>query len=163
MSYRQFVRYRPFYITEAKSTDYNTHACYQHENIRLLIDSMAHRGIIQTRGCRCCSKALHAMLKTKNACTGNAKSAVLMRLVWPDTTPLMLQDGNSGKERMRLLVIKSTRIGSRKQSVALLNNWLRSSGMSWKQLEAINTTGYTRPENLGKLKKRLLKMKSSHT
>uniref|UniRef100_A0A0E9VN57 Uncharacterized protein n=1 Tax=Anguilla anguilla TaxID=7936 RepID=A0A0E9VN57_ANGAN len=45
MSYRQFVRYRPFYITEAKATDRNTCACYRHENMRLLIDSMAHRGM----------------------------------------------------------------------------------------------------------------------
>lgn len=30
MSYRQFVRYRPFYITEAKATDRNTRACYQY-------------------------------------------------------------------------------------------------------------------------------------
>ncbi len=49
MSYRQFTRYRPFYITEARATDRNTCACFQHENMRLLIDSMAHRGLIQTQ------------------------------------------------------------------------------------------------------------------
>lgn len=49
MSYRQFLRYRPFYITEAKSSDRNTCACYQHENMRLLIDSVTKRGLISTK------------------------------------------------------------------------------------------------------------------
>lgn len=49
MSYRQFTRYRPFYITEAKSKDRNTCACYQHENMSLLINSLAIRGLLPTK------------------------------------------------------------------------------------------------------------------
>lgn len=49
MSYRQFTRYRPFYITEAKPKDRNTCACYQHENMSLLIDSLASRGLLPTK------------------------------------------------------------------------------------------------------------------
>ncbi len=40
---------QPFYITEAKPSDRNTCACYQHENMSLLIDSLAKRGLIPTK------------------------------------------------------------------------------------------------------------------
>ncbi|CAL8376187.1 unnamed protein product [Arctogadus glacialis] len=57
LSYRQFTRYRPFYVTEAKPSDRNTCACYQHENMCLLVDSLAKRGLIKT-------KSLSALLST---------------------------------------------------------------------------------------------------
>ena len=49
MSYRQFARYRPKHITEARPTDRNTCACYQHDNMRLLIDSLVFKGMISTK------------------------------------------------------------------------------------------------------------------
>ena len=49
MSYRQFARYRPKHITEARPTDINTCACYQHDNMRLLIDSLVFKGMISTK------------------------------------------------------------------------------------------------------------------
>ena len=48
MSYRQFVRRRPFYITEPKSKDRDTCACSEHENIRLLVNKLAKRGLLKT-------------------------------------------------------------------------------------------------------------------
>ena len=48
MSYRQFACYRPKHITEARPTDRNTCACYQHDNMRLLIDSF-FKGMISTK------------------------------------------------------------------------------------------------------------------
>lgn len=49
MSYRQFARYRPKYITEAKACHRNTCACYQHENMRLLIQCLVRKGMIPTK------------------------------------------------------------------------------------------------------------------
>ena len=49
MSYRQFVRYRPKHITEARPTDRNTCACYQHENMHLLIECLVRKGLITTK------------------------------------------------------------------------------------------------------------------
>lgn len=48
MSYQQFIRHKPFYITEPKSCDRNTCACHQHENMRLLITTLSKRGLITT-------------------------------------------------------------------------------------------------------------------
>ena len=48
MSYRQFVRRRPFYITEPKTSDRDTCACLEHENIRLLLNKLTKRGLLNT-------------------------------------------------------------------------------------------------------------------
>lgn len=48
MSYRQFARRRPFYITEPKTRDRDTCACVEHENIRLLVNKLAKRGLLKT-------------------------------------------------------------------------------------------------------------------
>ncbi|KAK0145791.1 hypothetical protein N1851_015288 [Merluccius polli] len=49
LSYRQFVRYCPFYITPTKNSDRNTCACIDHENVKLIVDKLYQRGILQTR------------------------------------------------------------------------------------------------------------------
>ncbi|XP_022078608.1 uncharacterized protein LOC127533326 [Acanthochromis polyacanthus] len=49
LSYRQFVRLRPFYVTEPKSRDRNTCACYDHENLTLLIEKMFQNGILGSK------------------------------------------------------------------------------------------------------------------
>ena len=66
MSYRQFLRYKPFYVTETKANDRNTCACYQHENIRLLIDALSQRGILP-------SKSLSFLLSSITCNTNNMK------------------------------------------------------------------------------------------
>lgn len=48
MSYRQFTRHRPFYITEPKLRDRDTCACSEHENIRLLANKLAKTGLLKT-------------------------------------------------------------------------------------------------------------------
>ncbi|KAL7388626.1 hypothetical protein ABVT39_017872 [Epinephelus coioides] len=48
MSYRQFARRRPFYITEPKTRDRETCACMEHENVRLLVHKLAKRGLLKT-------------------------------------------------------------------------------------------------------------------
>lgn len=48
ISYRQFARKRPFYITEPKIRDRDTCACVEHENIRLLVSKIAKRGLLKT-------------------------------------------------------------------------------------------------------------------
>lgn len=49
MYYKQFVRYKPFFVTEVRSNDRNTCACYQNENIWLLVDSFLQRGLLSTK------------------------------------------------------------------------------------------------------------------
>ena len=67
MSYRQTdIRYKPFYVREAKANDRNTCACYQHENMRLLIDALSQRGILP-------SKSLSYLLFSINCNTDNMK------------------------------------------------------------------------------------------
>lgn len=46
MSYRQFVR--PFHITEPKSRDRDTCVCVAHENMRLLVQKLAIKGLLET-------------------------------------------------------------------------------------------------------------------
>lgn len=48
MSYRQFVRLRPFFVTEPKTRDRNTCACLDHENVRLLAEKLFHNGVLET-------------------------------------------------------------------------------------------------------------------
>ena len=48
ISYRQFLRLRPFHITEPKQSDRNTCACMQHENMGLLVERLKQRGLLKT-------------------------------------------------------------------------------------------------------------------
>lgn len=48
ISYRQFARKQPFYITEPKTRDRDTCACVEHENIWLLVSKLAKRGLLKT-------------------------------------------------------------------------------------------------------------------
>ncbi|KAK1898989.1 Presequence translocated-associated motor subunit PAM17 mitochondrial [Dissostichus eleginoides] len=75
ISYRQFVRYKPFFVTEARSNDRNTCACYQHENMRLRIDSLSEKGILSSKSLSyllssitCNTEDLHCMNRTCTKC-----------------------------------------------------------------------------------------------
>lgn len=46
LSYRQFVRYCPFYVTQPKASDRNTCACMEHENIKLMIEKLRQKGLL---------------------------------------------------------------------------------------------------------------------
>ena len=48
MSYRQFSRLRPFYVTEPKKSDRDTCACIDHENVQILANKLAQRGLFKT-------------------------------------------------------------------------------------------------------------------
>lgn len=48
VSKRQFARRKPFNITEPKTRDRDTCACVEHENVRLLVDKLAKRGLLKT-------------------------------------------------------------------------------------------------------------------
>ncbi|KAL1250481.1 hypothetical protein QQF64_018277 [Cirrhinus molitorella] len=48
ISYRQFARRRPFYMTEPKTRDRDTCACVEHENVRLLVNKLAKMGLLRT-------------------------------------------------------------------------------------------------------------------
>lgn len=49
LSYRQFLRLRPFYVTEPKTSDRNTCACIDHENVSLLLDKFYQNGLLKTK------------------------------------------------------------------------------------------------------------------
>ncbi|XP_041942794.1 uncharacterized protein LOC121705696 isoform X1 [Alosa sapidissima] len=49
VSYRQFLRLRPFYVTEPKTSDRNTCACIDHENVALLLDKFYQNGLLKTK------------------------------------------------------------------------------------------------------------------
>ena len=48
MSYRQFLRLRPFHITEPKASDRDTCACIHHENMGLLVEKLKLKGLLKT-------------------------------------------------------------------------------------------------------------------
>lgn len=48
ISYRQFLRLRPFHITEPKANDRNTCACIEHENVKLLVEKLKQKGLLKT-------------------------------------------------------------------------------------------------------------------
>lgn len=48
VSYRQFLRYCPFYVTPAKESDRNTCVCYDHDNFKMIIDKLCQKGILLT-------------------------------------------------------------------------------------------------------------------
>ena len=48
LSYRQFVRYCPFYVTRPKASDRNTCACMDHENVKLLSEKLQQNGLLKT-------------------------------------------------------------------------------------------------------------------
>lgn len=49
LSYRQFARRRPFYVTEPKAKDRDTCACMDHENVHLLANKLYGRGLLKTK------------------------------------------------------------------------------------------------------------------
>ncbi|XP_063737744.1 uncharacterized protein LOC134863258 isoform X1 [Eleginops maclovinus] len=49
VSYRQFVRLRPFYVTEPKANDRNTCACLDHENVSLLLEKLHQSGLVASK------------------------------------------------------------------------------------------------------------------
>lgn len=49
VSYRQFVRLRPFYVTEPKAIDRNTCACLDHEIVSLLLEKLYQSGLVASR------------------------------------------------------------------------------------------------------------------
>ncbi|KAF3850507.1 hypothetical protein F7725_012279, partial [Dissostichus mawsoni] len=49
ISYRQFLRLRPFYVTEPKASDRNTCACIDHENVKILIDKLHQIAILGSK------------------------------------------------------------------------------------------------------------------
>ena len=49
LSYRQFTRKRPFYVTEPKIQDRETCACMEHENVHLLANKLYSRGVLKTK------------------------------------------------------------------------------------------------------------------
>lgn len=49
LSYRQFARRRPFYVTEPKAKDRDTCACMDHENVHLLANKLYSRGLLKTK------------------------------------------------------------------------------------------------------------------
>lgn len=46
-SYRQFVRYCPFYVTQAKASDRNTCSCLDHENVQLLSEKLLQKDLLE--------------------------------------------------------------------------------------------------------------------
>ncbi|KAF3844210.1 hypothetical protein F7725_013551, partial [Dissostichus mawsoni] len=48
VSYRQFLRYCPFYVTQAKESDRNTCSCFDHDNFKMIVDRLCQKGILLT-------------------------------------------------------------------------------------------------------------------
>lgn len=48
LSYRQFVRYCPFFVTQPKESDRNTCACLDHENVTLLSEKLWQKGLTKS-------------------------------------------------------------------------------------------------------------------
>lgn len=48
ISYRQFLRYCPFYVTQAKESDRNTCSCFDHDNFKMIVDRLCQKGILLT-------------------------------------------------------------------------------------------------------------------
>ncbi|KAJ4928619.1 hypothetical protein JOQ06_004249, partial [Pogonophryne albipinna] len=48
VSYRQFLRYCPFYVTQAKESDRNTCSCFDHDNFKIIVDRLCQKGILLT-------------------------------------------------------------------------------------------------------------------
>lgn len=47
LSYRQFVQYCPFFVTQPKVSDRNTCACLDHENVKLT-EKLQQKGLLKT-------------------------------------------------------------------------------------------------------------------
>ncbi|XP_049421729.1 uncharacterized protein LOC125882102 [Epinephelus fuscoguttatus] len=48
LSYRQFVRYCPFFVTQPKLSDTSTGACLDHEDVKLLTKKLHQKGLLKT-------------------------------------------------------------------------------------------------------------------
>lgn len=76
LSYRQFLRLRPFYTTESKAHDRNTCACLDHENVKLLVDRLSQSGFkVFLSYCL----LLSVISRTRNACTVIVQSVAIMK------------------------------------------------------------------------------------
>ncbi|KAI4828769.1 hypothetical protein KUCAC02_022845 [Chaenocephalus aceratus] len=45
---RRFLRYCPFYVTQAKDSDRNTCSCFDHDNFKMIVDRLCQKGILLT-------------------------------------------------------------------------------------------------------------------
>lgn len=105
-------------------------------SMRIFCSSLIARHTFKHKACHCCSEALHALLKTKSVCTGNAKYAVMMRFSSFDLA------------RLEQWQREGVTVGDE-----MYNNWIKTTQLR-------GTTGYTWPENI---KKRLLKNQNGPT
>lgn len=76
LSYRQFARRRPFYVTEPKAKDRDTCACMDHENVHLLANKLYSRGLLKTKSI---SELLVMIQKIRHVWTVFVPSAAMRR------------------------------------------------------------------------------------
>ena len=104
MSYRQFLRLRPFHITEPKASDRDTCACIHHENMGLLVEKLKLKGLLKTSSISqlvaaivCDAKIKKCMYRLCPKCCYNDIQVVLpeepQEIVWEQWEREKTQDG----------------------------------------------------------------------
>ncbi|XP_067233683.1 uncharacterized protein [Chanodichthys erythropterus] len=143
MSYRQFARYRPKHITETRPTDRNTCACYQHENKRLLIDSLVFKGMISTKSLSNLLSSITCNTEEQKCmyrqCTNCCFDEVRLKSHNPDEFARWEQ-----WERVKVTVGEKVFTNWVKKGVeGTLGKLQRPSSVTWSQLPPINSMGCT--------------------
>lgn len=119
LSYRQFVRLRPFYITEPKVHDRNTCACIDHENVKLLVDKLHQNGMLKTSSVSeliasivCDTKNKQCMYRACEKCSNNKIDLVLPKEAACTTWQQWEREKTSNGERSFTNFVKNTMKGT---------------------------------------------------
>ena len=131
MSYRQFLRLRPFHITEPKASDRDTCACIHHENMGLLVEKLKLKGLLKTSSISqlvaaivCDAKIKKCMYRLCPKCCYNDIQVVLpeepQEIVWEQWEREKTQDG--GKQTTHFA--KKKKSGTWSELVKVFNSKL---------------------------------------
>lgn len=77
LSYRQFLRLRPFYITEPKASDRDTCACIDHEHVQILVANLAQSGLVKTASLSEILVSIVCDVKKRTACIVSVWTAAI--------------------------------------------------------------------------------------
>ena len=103
MSYRQFTRRRPSYITEPKTRDRETCACAEHEHIRLLISKLHPQGLLQTTSLSQILCSIMCEPKNKDCMDCICLDCCFEEVKFPETDFLAKCHGNNGSVSLQTM------------------------------------------------------------
>lgn len=133
LSYRQFIRRRPFYVTEPRIQDRETCACMEHENVHLLATKLYSRGVLKTKSISellymivCDTKNKACMDRTCAKCCYEQVECLETKTSTQVTWEQWKRVTSTNGEKIFSNVVKQTQTGTEKDLIELFHEKLEA-------------------------------------